>query len=450
MEGRNGMERGNLTIGNPGRKLLGFAFPILLINFLQAIYNVADMVILGHFAGADGMSAVSIGGQVTTVVLVIAVAVSNGGAAIAGQCFGKGLHDEIRSLLSSMFRLLLIIALCLTTLVIVFCRPILSFLNTPAESYDGAVKYLCICMTGTVFVYTYNCFYAILRGIGDSVTPLRIVMFTMLLNIALDLALVAGFHMGAAGAAAATVLSQAVSAVLICRAVCRAGYFRMGINCLETDSASRNRLMRISIPQVVQMVLTNTSFLLVGGLVNSFGVYHSAAAGAVSKIWSITVLAGQAMMTAMISMCAQNYSRQEYDRILKALKVGILLVSGIAAVITLLCELWPAQMLGLFTNDSRVVQAGIRYLRWFAVGFIAENIMFCLFGTLTGAGHTLIPMCCAVITAYLIRYLFAFLLSRYTNLGFEGIAVAYSAAPFVSTGICSWYLISGRWKHRKA
>ena len=442
----NREERGNLTVGDPGKKLLCFALPIILINFLQAVYHVTDMVILGHFAGAEGMSAVSIGGQVTTVVLVVAVAITNGGAAITGQCFGRGDRDGIRQLVSTMYSLLLIIAICLTVAVILTCRPILTFLNTPEESFAGATAYLQICMAGTVCVYTYNCFYAILRGTGDSLTPLKIVVCTMLMNIILDLILVAGFHAGAAGAAVATVLSQAVSAILICCAVCQDGYFGWKKDDFRTDREMLRRLMKISTPQVIQMVLTNTSFLLVGGLVNRFGVYHSAAAGAVSKIWNFTVLAGQAMMTAMISMCAQNYAKQEYRRILRALAAGIALVSGIAAVITLLCEIWPSKMLGVFTDDQIVVETGIRYLRWFAVGFIAENTMFCLFGTLTGAGHTLVPMCCAVITAYLIRYLFAFILSRYTPLGFEGIAVAYSAAPFVSAGICGLYLLSGRWK----
>lgn len=445
----NRSERGNLTIGDPGKQLLAFALPIILINFLQAIYNVADMVILGHFAGANGMSAVSIGGQVTNVIQVVAVAISNGGAAMTGQCFGRGEHEGIRRILSTMYSLLLVVALGLTVLVLLACKPILTFLNTPEESFSGAVAYLCICMAGTVFVYTYNCFYAILRGIGDSVSPLKIVSFTMVLNIVLDLLFVAVLDMGAAGAAAATAISQALSALMICRTVCRAGYFRFERQAFEFDRTVLNRLMRISTPQVVQMVLTNTSFLLVGGLVNAFGVNHSAAAGAVAKLWNFTVLAGQAMMTAMISMCAQNYARQEYRRILRALGTGIGVVSAIAAVITLLCELWPAQMLELFTDEQNVIDAGIRYLQWFAVGFVAENIMFCLFGTLTGAGHTIVPMCCAIITAYLVRYFFAFVLSRHTPLGFEGIAVAYSAAPFVSAGICSLYLLSGRWKQSR-
>lgn len=329
--------RGDLTAGAPGRKLLEFALPILIINLLQAVYNVADMVILGQVTGAAGMSAVGTAGQVTNVVLVIVVAVANGGAAMMGGHFGRGRYGEIRRLLSTMLGFVLIAALVLTVLVIAACRPILRFLNTPDESFAGAV-------------------------------------------------------------------------------------------------------------QIVQMVLTNTSFLLMNGLINVFDVDHSAAAAAVTKIWNLTVLAGQALMAAMISMTAQNLAKGEYRRILRALYTGCAAAAAIGGVFTLLCELIPGFMLSLFTKESPVIAAGISYLRYFAIGFMAENVMFCLFGTLTGSGHTLVPMCCAIVTSYLVRYLFTLVLSRYSPLGFDGIAIAYSLAPFISAGICTCYIAGGRWK----
>lgn len=439
-------ERGNLTVGSPGKKLIAFAIPIIIINLMQAVYNVADMVIIGHFVGAAGMSAVSIGGQITTVVLVVIVAIANGAAAIIGQNFGAGNADAIGRTLRVMYSLAIIVALALTAAVICFASPILRFLNTPAESFDGAVSYLNICMAGTVFVYTYNCFYAVLRGIGESVVPMKIMLLTTVENIVLDLVFVAVLEMGAAGAAAATVLSQLTSAALICRHVCRLGYYRFGRDGFSLDPEPLGALMRLCAPQVVQMVLTNSSFMLIGGLINYFGVNASAAAGAVTKIWNFTVLAGQAMMAAMITMTAQNYPRKAYERILKALGAGCMLVTAVAAVITLLCELSPEWMLSLFTDEQAVVESGIRYLRFFAIGFIVENIMFCMFGTLTGAGHTMVPFCCAVISAYLVRYLLAWVFSRMTALGFDGIAIAYSIAPFISCAICSVFIASGRWK----
>lgn len=138
----SGTARGDLTAGAPGRRLLAFALPILVINLLQAVYNLADMVILGQVTGAPGMSAVGIGGQVTTVVLVVVTAIANGGAAIMGRYFGAGNREGIKRLLSTMLSFTLIVALVLTAAVIAACRPILRFLNTPAESFDGAVAYL--------------------------------------------------------------------------------------------------------------------------------------------------------------------------------------------------------------------------------------------------------------------------------------------------------------------
>ena len=160
----------------------------------------------------------------------------------------------------------------------------------------------------------------------------------------------------------------------------------------------------------------------------------------------VTCGSTEAMMAAMITMTAQNYPRKAYERILKALGAGCMLVTAVAAVITLLCELSPEWILSLFTDEQAVIESGIRYLRFFAIGFIVENIMFCMFGTLTGAGHTMVPFCCAVISAYLVRYLLAWVFSRMTALGFDGIAIAYSIAPFISCAICSVFIASGRWK----
>ena len=438
--------RGDLTAGAPGRKLLEFALPILIINLLQAVYNVADMVILGQVTGAAGMSAVGTAGQVTNVVLVIVVAVANGGAAMMGGHFGRGRYGEIRRLLSTMLGFVLIAALVLTVLVIAACRPILRFLNTPDESFAGAVQYLTICMCGTVVVYGYNAFYSLLRAIGESRVPMLIMLCTTVENVLLDLVFIALFRLGAAGAAIATVLSQLTSAVLICRHVCGIGYFSLRRGSVRLEAEVLRGLLRISAPQIVQMVLTNTSFLLINGLINVFDVDHSAAAAAVTKIWNLTVLAGQALMAAMISMTAQNLAKGEYRRILRALYTGCAAAAAIGGVFTLLCELIPGFMLSLFTKESPVIAAGISYLRYFAIGFMAENVMFCLFGTLTGSGHTLVPMCCAIVTSYLVRYLFALVLSRYSPLGFDGIAIVYSLAPFISAGICTCYIAGGRWK----
>lgn len=439
---------GDLTVGSPGRKLLRFALPIIFINLLQAVYNVADMIIIGHWADAAAMAAVSTGGQVTTVILVVVTAIANGGTTLIGRSFSTGRTDSIKKLTGTMYSFVLVIALVLTVLGLVFSSELLRMLNIPDESYVSALWYLCICVAGTAAVYSYNVFYAVLRGIGESDTPLRIMLITTAENIFLDLLLVAVIPLGAAGAAAATVASQITSAALIGRRVCKLGYFSFKGRWFGIKKDVLGPLMRICTPQVLQMLLTNSSFMLIGGIVNIFGVDCAAAAGAVTKIWNFTVLSGQAMMAALITVSAQNCAKGSYGYVLKALYAGAALTAGIGAVFTLLCELCPGFMLGLFTDDAAVVEAGITYLRYFAIGFIAENIMFCLFGVLTGSGHTMVPFACATISAYLIRYLLAWVFSHLTPLGFNGIGIAYSIAPFVSALICAAYIASGRWKQQ--
>ena len=437
---------GDLTTGSPGKRLLRFALPIIFINLLQAVYNVADMVIIGHWADAASMAAVSTGGQVTTVILVVVTAIANGGTTLIGQNFSMGKTENIKRLVGTMYSFVLVIALVLTVLGLAFASPLLRMLNIPDESYVSAMWYLCICVAGTAAVYSYNVFYAVLRGIGESDTPLRIMIITTVENIVLDLLLVAVIPLGAAGAAAATVASQITSAVLIGRRVCKLGYFSFKSGWFGAKKAVLDPLMRICTPQVLQMLLTNSSFMLIGGIVNIFGVDCAAAAGAVTKIWNFTVLSGQAMMAALITVSAQNCAKGAYGYVLRAFFAGAALTACIGAVFTLLGELCPGFMLGLFTDDSAVVAAGITYLRYFAIGFIVENIMFCLFGVLTGSGHTMVPFVCATISAYLIRYLLALVFSHLTPLGFNGIGIAYSIAPFVSAFICSAYIASGRWK----
>lgn len=437
---------GDLTTGSPGKRLLRFALPIIFINLLQAVYNVADMVIIGHWADAASMAAVSTGGQVTTVILVVVTAIANGGTTLIGQNFSMGKTENIKRLVGTMYSFVLVIALVLTVLGLAFASPLLRMLNIPDESYVSAMWYLCICVAGTAAVYSYNVFYAVLRGIGESDTPLRIMIITTVENIVLDLLLVAVIPLGAAGAAAATVASQITSAVLIGRRVCKLGYFSFKSGWFGAKKAVLDPLMRICTPQVLQMLLTNSSFMLIGGIVNIFGVDCAAAAGAVTKIWNFTVLSGQAMMAALITVSAQNCAKGAYGYVLRAFFAGAALTACIGAVFTLLGELCPGFMLGLFTDDSAVVAAGITYLRYFAIGFIVENIMFCLFGVLTGSGHTMVPFVCATISAYLIRYLLAWVFSHLTPLGFNGIGIAYSIAPFVSAFICSAYIASGRWK----
>lgn len=437
----------DLTTGSIVKKLIAFSMPIMAVNLLQAIYNMVDMVIVGQFVGAVGMSAVSVGGQVTNLILNTCIGLTNGLSVYIGQLFGAKKMDDAKSIMGSMLSFLILLALFFTAGIITLRVPLLHLLNTPDESFEATVQYLTICMSGTVFIYIYNALSAALRGIGESVHPMLYVLITTIENILLDLLFVAAFKWGAAGAAAATVISQFTSMFLvICYTKKSTRLFDFALSSFRISAQKLGGVLKIGLPQAIQYTATHISFLCIGSLINSYGVNASAAAGAANKLWTFGTLPGLSFMSGIISVTAQNHPTGNYKRIIQGMFCGMtgsLIVSGIVFA---LCQITPEGMYGLFTPDSNVAEIGASYLRIYAISFFDEVIMFCMFGVLTGSGYTTVTMCCSFLSAFGMRYAGAYLLSNFTSLGFNGIALAYSLAPLVGITVGGYFLVSGRWK----
>lgn len=440
-------DRKDLTSGSVAKKLLYFALPIVAMNLLQAVYNIVDMIIVGQYVGSIGMSAVGTAGQVCMLVMVTCSGLSNGCAIYSGNLTGLRRQDEIKNYVGSMLSFLLILALVMAGSAIIFRHPFLAALNTPAESYEATESYLIISMLGTVFVYGYGLLSAALRGIGESVQPLKIVLFTTLENVALDFLFVAVIPMGAAGAALATIISQATSFILVAiytyRHTClfdfRLSSFRIHPDKLKAQLA-------LGTPQAIQYVCTNISFLFIASLVNSYGISASAAANAANKLGSFGTLPGIACMTAIVTLTAQNHPLKNYKRIIHGMLWALGLCLGFAMIFLVACQAFPGVMYGFFTDDPNVLEVGTDYLRWFSISFIDENIMFCFMGIISGAGYTRAAMVSGIISSFGVRFVAAYLLSHFTALGFNGIALAYSCAPLVGISICSYFFITGKWK----
>ncbi len=440
-------DRKDLTSGSIAKKLTLFALPIVAMNLLQAIYNIVDMIIVGQFIGSVGMSAVSIGGQVTTLILVTCSGLANGCAVYVGNLAGMRRHRDMNSYVGSMLSFLFLLAAAITILIIVFCDPLLHALNTPAESYSDTKSYLIICMLGTVFVYGYGLLAAALRGIGESLKPLIYVIITTVENIVLDLLFVAVIDLGSSGAALATIISQTTSFVLV--AVYVKKHTPLFDFLPQSFRIRKDRLraqFAIGLPQAIQYVCTNISFLFIASLVNSYGIAASAAAGAANKLSSFGTMPGIACMTAIVTMTAQNHPLKNFKRIIHGMFCGLALSLSVSVVFVLLCQFVPGAMYGLFTSDASVLDVGIDYLRFFSLSFAVETIMFCMFGVITGSGYTRSTMVSSIFSAFAVRYLAAYLLSHYTSLGFNGIALGYALSPLVGIGLCLFFFITGKWK----
>ena len=437
----------DLTTGSIAKKLYRFALPIIITNLLQAVYSLVDMIIVGRFVVPSGMVAVSIGGQITMIVFCIVSALANAESALAGQLLGNKNTKGINELVHTMLSFTMIISVIIIAVIIIFCNPILHALQVPEDAFAQTRQYLIIYILGTFFVYIYNVLYGMLRGAGVSLAPMIFAAVSTAVNLVVDYILVKIAGMDVAGAALATILSQFLSMVMIIVYIRKKQlFFHLAPRLLQIRKQWLAPLLKIGLPQVLQFTLTSFSFVLISSLVNSFGTYSAAATGAVDRIYNIAVLPSQAMMAALITFTAQNLPGKDYKRIWKGIFWGALLAVIIAGACLVICETVPGNVLGFFTSNTDVIEIGARYLRIFAILFVVEAVMFTFYGALTGAGHTHITFSCAIITAFVIRCIFSWVLCRGTDLGFYGIAVAYVLAPCAGTLISGLYLASGRWK----
>ena len=442
-------DKRDLTVGNVALKTIGFAVPIIITNLLQALYNIADMAIVGHFIGSAGMSAVNIGGQVTMIILVFCQGVSNGGGILVSNLFGAKKKELIPKVVGTMLSFFFLLALFFIVLVLALGVPILKGLDTPPEAFAGTKTYLFICIAGTIFIYFYNVLAAVLRGIGESFRPMIFVAITVALNIGLDALFVGPMHMGVAGAALATIVSQFISMCMAIWYVRKLGLFDFKLPSFKIDKDFLKVMLKIGIPQGLQFALTNISFLLIMGFINPYGVAASAATGAVTKIGTFAVLPAQALMTALITMTAQNIPVKQYQRILKSMFVSMGISLLFTGFIFLLAHLIPEAMLGIFTTDPEVIAIGTEYLQILTISYMIESVMFCLYGIITGGGHTYYVFGCAILSAFIIRFTFSWIFSTYTSLGLMGIGWAYVLAPACSGLAALIFILSGKWKKNR-
>ena len=344
----------DLSQGNVVKQLLWFSIPFIISNIIQTLYNVADMIIVGQFCGTVSMSGVNIGGQVTLLVTNMIVGLSTGATVLIAQYKGYGARDEMKETVSTLFTALLVLAGVLTVAMVALRGPILRLINTPPESFSEANSYLLITALGTVFIFGYNAFSAVMRGMGDSRHPLLFVGIACVINVVLDVALVAGLHMGAAGAALATVFSQAVSMVL-CISYFRKNEFIFDFN-IKSFKFYKERLkmlLKIGIPNSVQNVIVNLSFLFLTALVNTWGVTASAAVGAVGKFNGFAILPAIAMSASISAMSAQNIGAGERKRAVLTMKYGMLMAIVMSWSIFIVARIFPREIMMIFAKRFR-------------------------------------------------------------------------------------------------
>ena len=404
------------------------------------------MVIVGQFCGKSGITGVSIGGQINILVTGAALGLAIGGTVLIAQYGGAKKYDDQKSTIGTMTTLYIILSAVLTVVMVLLTKPILRLLKTPDNAFEEAVRYLTICMLGTVFMFLYNAISAILRGMGDSKRPLYFVAIAAAVNV------VGPLKMGAAGAAIATIGSQGISVILSLIYLFSSGFFSgYKIKDFRIDRQKALSIIKIGLPSSVQQVIVSFSFLTLTALVNSLpnAAAASACQGIVGKINSFAILPGLAMSSAISSMVGQNIGAGEFKRAKKTMTTGLAIAMGISVLVFVIVEIFPRELLSLFTSETDVIETGITFLRLAAVDYLIVTPVFCMNGLAIGAGYTNIALLNAVFSSIVIRVPLAYLLVRVLDLGFNGIGIAMGFASVASIVVGFIFIQSGKWKKAK-
>ena len=444
----------DFTQGPIARSMITFSLPFLLSNILQALYGAVDMLVVGNYADPDPvvsaqiLSGVNIGSQITHLVAMMVSGLTISGTVMVGQYVGAKKQKDAFETVGTMFTLMAIVGVALMAVMLLSSDLLLRLLNTPPEAFEHAKTYLVICLAGTLFIFGYNAVSSIQRGLGDSVRPLVFVGIACLVNVVLDLWLVKGLGMGAAGAAWATVIAQAISLILAAWYLSRNKFiFDFKLKSFRIQKDKMKLMVKLGIPSSVQSIVVNFSFLVMTSIVNNIGGYTaSAAVGVVGKFNSFAILPAVAMSSSVSAFAAQNIGAGLYDRAKKSLWVGIEIAMTISLAVFAAVQIWPEAIIGVFNPDPELIRNGVEYMRTFSFDYLLVPIQFCFNGLIMGAGHTQFTLINASLSSLLLRIPVAILLGSVLGWGLMGVGLAGPAASAAGVCLGAWFIFSERWR----
>lgn len=439
----------DLTGGNVTQLLLSFAFPLFVSNALQAVYNIVDMIVVGQFIGGAGMSAVSIGGDVLHLLTFVAMGFSSAGQVLVARDVGAGRMDNVKHTIGTMFTFLLGISLLISVGCFFIRDWMLNVLNTPAESYQYTMDYTVTCLVGLVFIYGYNIGSAILRGMGDSRRPFMFIAIAAVLNLILDLVLVAGMGMEVFGAALATVISQAASFIFAIAYLYRhkeSFAFDFKLSSFAIDKPALRKLVALGVPMAIQSAAINISKIVLTSWINLHGVVYSALSGIYNKVNMMIGIVSNSFTTAGSSMVGQNLGAKKYERvpvIMRTVLVCGLIVSTACAVAMLF---FSQQIFDMFTTDANVLAVASILVAPSILNFYGSATRSMSFSLINGSGNTKLNFAVALIDGMISRVGIAALLGFAMGMGCQGFWYGDALAGFMPLIIGLCYFFSGKWR----
>ncbi len=443
----------DMTEGKPWEKIVIFMVPMLLGNIAQQLYNTVDSIVVGKYVGDNALAAVGSASPILNLLLVLFIGISVGAGVMVSQYFGAKKREELSKSIGNSITLTIIATVLIMVIGSLTARPILKLLNTPESILDWSASYLIILFLGMAGCAFYNILCGILRGLGDSISALIYLLIATVLNIVLDIWFVASFKMGVAGVALATVIAQAVSALLCLLKLRRmTDIFDLKLSYLKMEKRHSYDIIRLGLPSGVTQAIFSMAMVLVQSLTNSFGELVIAANVIIMRVDGFAMMPNFSYGTAMTTYAGQNVGAGRFDRVEQGAKQGTLIAVGTSAVITALIVLFGRHLMAIFTDTPDLVIMSANMMNILAVGYIAMAVTQSLSGVMRGAGDTMTPMWISLVTTVILRVPIAYGLVYLTRTAelptgrYEGIFVSLLVSWILGGILTFIFYARGKWK----
>ena len=371
----------NLTTGNVFKNIILFSLPYMLSFFLQTLYGMADLFIIGQFNATDSITAVSVGSQVMHMLTVMIVGLAMGTTVTIGRAVGAGENDRAARCVGNTVTFFLAGSLAAMVLLLIFVKPIVTVMSTPAEAVEGTVAYLTICFIGIPFITAYNIISSILRGLGDTKSPMYFIAVACVCNIALDYLFIGALGMGTAGAALGTTLSQTISVLVALLAMRKR---KIGVPLSRTDFRLQRfmvgGMLKIGVPVALQDGFIQIAFIIITVIANRRGLNDAAAVGIVEKVIGVLFLIPSSMLSAVSVLAAQNMGAKQEKRARLTLRYAVLLCVGFGVAAAGVVWFAAPWIVGIFEKNPDVIRLGSQYLKSYVWDCVFAGIHFCFSG----------------------------------------------------------------------
>ena len=438
----------NLTTGSVFKNVILFSLPYLLSYFLQTLYGMADLFIIGQYDGVAATTAVSIGSQIMHMITVMIVGLAMGTTVSIAQAIGGNDKKQVARAIGNTAVLFMGVAVVGMALLLIFVHPIVSVMSTPAEAVNGTVTYLTICFIGIPFITAYNIISSIFRGMGDSKSPMYFIAVACAANIVLDYLFMGALKLGPAGAALGTTISQAISVLVSLLVIVKGKSVVLSKTDFKPQRSVMGKILSIGIPIAVQDGLIQVAFIVITIIANQRGLNDAAAVGIVEKIISFLFLVPSSMLSTVSALGAQNIGANKPERAIATLRYAVLIAAGFGVLVSILIQFTAGPIVSLFTDGNTadgadVIRLGSQYLRGYIFDCIFAGIHFSFSGYFCACGKSGLSFLHNIIAIVLVRIPGVYLTSRIFKTTLFPMGLATATGSLVSVVICiiAFYVI---------